>query len=296
MPRTGPFILVAIAITISVVAMAASPTATVAESGDWRTDPIWHDGKAEWALYDAVRPIYGVPRRYEATIFTNTQHQDPATTVKAVTPGAGTVEVFKHNLSEMIPTEHYTYRFLTTCFVERATLETMKIVFSSQEDCGATYKQFVVTDDAVAAESFCYFPAAGTRRERYDTPVDLAFHDALSLTLRDYPFDDASLPTIELDLVPDQTDTHATLSNPAAARVEHAGRETLSLPYGSVDSHHLRVTHQRDGGTRETNYWFAAEPGMQRVMVQYRGPYGVEYRLKRFGRWAYWNRGEAAPR
>lgn len=294
MVRVGVFVVGA-AVCISLLAVAGAPVRPEIAGGDWRTDPVWHDGKAEWALYDAVRPIYGVPRRYEATIFTNVQHQDPGTTVKAVTPGPGTVEVFKHNLSEMIPTEHYTYRFLTTCFVERATLAPMKVVFSSQEDCGATYKQFVVADDAVSAESHCYFPAAGTSRDRYDAPGALAFHDTLSLTLRDYPFDSPSPPTLQIDLVPDQTDTHATPAIPAPARVEYAGRETLTLPYGTLDAHHLRVTHRRDGGTQHSDYWFAADT-MQNVMVQYKGPYGVEYRLKRLGRWAYWNRNEERPR
>ena len=41
--------------------------------------------------------------------------------------------------------------------------------------------------------------------------------------------------------------------------------------------------------------WFAADPELLNVMVQYAGPYGVEYRLKKLGRWAYWDRGAPRP-
>jgi len=215
------------------------PTAS-ATATDWRDDPAWHAGPAEWALYDAVRPIYGVDRHYEATIFTNKQRMDPATTTKSSGDRAdGTIEVFKHNLSEMIPTENYTYRFLTTCFVRTDTLAPYKLVFSSQEDCGTTYKQILVEGDRVRAEQFCYFPESGAKTVEYAAPDDLAFHDTLSLTLRDYPFDAAEKPRLELDLVPDQTDTHETPLRPESATVEHVGEETVSVPYGRLPAHHL---------------------------------------------------------
>ncbi|MCP3906340.1 MAG: hypothetical protein GY715_22185, partial [Planctomycetes bacterium] len=72
-------------------------------------------------------------------------------------------------------------------------------------------------------------------------------------------------------------------------------RTTVTVPYGAVDAHHLRVTHERDGGVTETHYWFAADPALRRVMVRYEGPYGVRYALKKFGLWAYWNRNEPRP-
>ncbi|MCP3905367.1 MAG: hypothetical protein GY715_17200, partial [Planctomycetes bacterium] len=239
-------------------------------STSWRDDPAWHSGKAEWALYDAERPIYGTTRRYEATLFTNKQQMDPSTTTKAADwrdPNA--VEVFKHNLSEMIETEHYTYRFLTTSFVRADTLEPYKVVASTQEDCGTTFKKLVVDPDTVTAEQFCYFPGPGEDRTKYARPRDLALHDALSLTLRDYPFDAARHPKQRVTLVPDQTDTHRTSQRGSEAVIEYVERTTVTVPYGAVDAHHLRVTHERDGGVTETHYWFAADPALRRVMVRY---------------------------
>jgi hypothetical protein len=275
----------------AVVFAFTAPAPEGRPGGSWRTDPIWYEGKAEWALYDAVRPIYGVERRYEATLFTNKQSMDPETTTKA--SGSGGVEVFKHNLSEMIPTAHYTYRFVTTSFVETGSLAPYKVVASTQEDCGASYRQFVVDRGRVKARQFCYFPGAGEGMTEYVAPKRLAFHDALSLTLRDFPFDAPEKTT--LDLVPDQTDTHETSLVAANATVEYVGRETVTVPFGALDTHHLRVTHPRDGGTTTSDFWFAADPEMLHVMVKYAGPYGVRYELKKHGWWAYWNQSEPAP-
>ena len=81
-------------------------------------------------------------RRYEATIFTNKQRMDPGTTTKASSPDArGTIEVFKHNVSELVETENYTYRFLTTSFVSTAALAPYKVVASThilehRNECG----------------------------------------------------------------------------------------------------------------------------------------------------------------
>ncbi len=273
-----------------------APAVSVAAAPEWRSDPAWYDGSAEWAVYDAVRPIYGQGRTYQATIFTNKQQMDPKTTTKASDwRAAGNVEVFKHNCSEIIPTENYDYRMLTTAFIRTKDLSPMKVVASTQEFCGTTYKEFTCDGRNVDANMFCYFPEGGKETASYRQSDTLAFHDGLSLTLRDYPFESSEKPTMKLSLVPDQTDTHETGLRPADATVSYVGRETLNLPYGAVEAHHLRVTHARDGGTTTSNYWFAADVSMRHVMVQYEGPYGVEYKLKKLGWWTYWDRSQRKP-
>ena len=103
-PRWIPAGLLALAFAAAGLALASPQVAAPPVSdGAWRTDPAWNQGKAEWALYDAVRPIYGVNRRYEASLFTNKQRMEPGTATKARDwRNPATIEVFKHNLSEMI--------------------------------------------------------------------------------------------------------------------------------------------------------------------------------------------------
>ncbi|MCZ6837248.1 MAG: hypothetical protein O7G85_15845 [Planctomycetota bacterium] len=257
---------------------------------DWKTDPAWHQGKAEWALYDATRPVYGQPRAYEATIFTNKQRMDPETTTKASDwQDPRSIEVFKHNVSELIPTPNYVYRFLTTAFVRTDTLELFKLTASTQEDCGSTFKQFTQNQGTINEQSFSYFANEGERHVSFQAPDHLAFHDTLSLTLRDYPFQASIKPELELQLVPDQTSTHQTGATPAPARVRYVSLESISLPYGDLEAHHLVVEHETDGKSSQSEYWFASDPGMRHVMVKYEGPYGLRYELKRLDWWAYWS-------
>jgi hypothetical protein len=259
----------------------------------WRTDAAWHEGKAEWALYDAVRSIYGVPRSYEATIFTNREHLDPATGTKTLDHrAAGAVAVFKHTVSEIIPTENYTYRFLTSLHVQATSPGVVGLTMSSQEDCGSTFKRFTVRGGRVRADSYCYFPGAGERHVEYDGEPE--FHDAMLLTLRDRIADEI-VPEARLTLVADQTDIHATEPRPDSATLRYLGKEDVTVPFGRLLTHHFRIEHAADGGVTQSDYWLAADPGLRHVAVRYRGPYGVEYRLKKLGWWAYWDGSQARP-
>lgn len=267
---------------------AAEAVVSTETVGAWATDPAWNAGKAEWALYDATRMVYGAPRRFETTIFTNRQIMDRATTTKAATDAKGErVEVFKHNVSEMVPTANYVYRFLTTSFVQTTDLKPFKLVASTQEDCGATYHQFTIDNGIVSAAQFSYFPGEGAESTTYPATDDLAFHDMLTLTLRNYPFD-APREVQTIQLVRDQTDTHRVDQKPVRATVGYFGAETISVPFGTVRTHHLRVSHPHDGGAGFSDYWFAADDH-RHVLVQYEGPYSVTYRLKRLDWWAYWS-------
>jgi len=294
----APIVLIAAGVLATSVSDSTAPaTGSQTEQRSWRTDPAWYQGKAEWALYDAERFIYGEARSYEATIFTNKQHMETREghRVKADRQSSSTVEVFKHNVSEIIPTDNYDYRFLTTSFVRTDTLEPFKLVMSSQEDCGATYKQITFEGGdggQVDAISHCYFPETGDRNDSYRLPgksKHFHMHDDLTLALRDFPFDDPASADVMMKIIADQTHTRPTPTVIAEAQIHYEGRETISVPYGTLETHHLRITHEPMNDMGESHYWFAAdEANMRHVLVQYEGPYGVKYRLKRLDWWAYW--------
>jgi len=283
-------------------ATADSPGFEPALDASWRTDPIWYDGKAEYAVYDAVRPIYGKDRHYEAVLITNKQQMNPTTTTKSADWRApGQVEVFKHNLREVIPTENYVYKYLTTAFVRANDLTPFKLTMSSQEDCGATFKHFVADGKRVKADTFVYFPDGGPTHFEYTQEKHFRFHDDLSLTLRGYPFEDASKgDAMALSVVPDQTNTHATSIKPIPLAVVFEGMETLELPIGTVEAYRLRVgstggaenDSTMKGLDQRSTYWFAADGGSDwlHILVKYDGAYGVKYELKSKKRWAYWKR------
>ncbi len=268
---------------------AAKPQAALAQENPfeeftsaWRDDGVWHDGKAECAVYDATRTIYGVERRYQAKLFTNKEYADAKTKTKSATPGApgGGREAFKHHLREDVPTENYTYHFSTMVYVGASDLKSLKIDMGSQEDCGATFKQFVNHKGALTWHQSSYFPNEGHRSGEYAPPAGFVYQDALSLVLRGYPFDKPR--DVQVMLMPDQTTTKWSPPEAKSAVISYAGRETLDLPIGSTDAHHLKVAGH--------NYWFAADPKLRHIMVQYSGPGGVTNKLRSVERRAYWLR------
>ncbi|MFW6060555.1 MAG: hypothetical protein ACODAQ_10255 [Phycisphaeraceae bacterium] len=259
---------------------------------DWRRNAIWDDGKAECAVYAATREIYGQSRQYTARLFTNTEHASPETFTKSAN-GTGR-HVFKHHLREDIPTEKYSYHYSTMAYVGVDDLKSLKLDMGSQEDCGATFKQYVNHAGEMRWRQFSYFPNEGHKAGEAQPPANFAFQDALSLVLRGYPFDAPPEEPIELALLADQTSNKWSPTFLFPTRLSYVGRETLELPIGEVAVYHLRVVEPIKNTTREHDYWFAAEgdhvedaPGLH-IMVRYEGPNGQTYQLREVRRCAYW--------
>lgn len=267
------------------LSLASSLTPT----GDWSRDPAWFQGKAEWALYDAQRAIYGKQRAYEATLFTNTQLMDPKTSTKCNQNVSGAIEVFKLNLSEQIPTENYVYRFLTTSFVHRADLSLYKLTTSTQEDCGSTFGQFLDEGNGVTFQQYNYFPGPGQANGNLGSSTELTFFNALPLTLRNFPFptDQTTPTTIKVNLIADQTTTKRPNNKSRQATITYEGREKLTVPIGAIWTHHLSLIMEGDDARQATHFWMAEDA--RHVMVKYTNPNGTSYRLKRLAWWAYWN-------
>ncbi len=257
----------------------------------WRDHPIWHDGQAEVALYEATRTIYGKPRRYSARLYTNKEHASAKSKTKSA-DGRGRA-VFKHHLREDIATENYHYHFSTMCYVGTNDLKSLKLEMGSQEDCGATFKQYVNHAGTCVWRQHSCFPNEGHASGSYPPEKRFVFQDALGLVLRGYPFEHP-LAGLDLLVLPDQTTTQHSGPKPVPMRLTFVGRDTLELPVGNVEAYHLRLTttpaDRQDAVVHD--YWFAqaAAPPWLHVMVQYQGPAGLTYRLERLERRAYWRR------
>lgn len=268
-----------------VLASEASDDPFAGFTRGWRDDPVWYDGLAECAEYEATRTIYGQARHYTAHIFTNKENVSPETFTKS-SDGTGRA-VFKHHVREDVPTKNYTYHFSTMAYVGTDDLKSLKLDMGSQEDCGATFKQYVNHAGTLRWRQMSYFPDEGERSGEMQPGKSFAFQDALTLLLRGYPFNNPP-KTLELQMLRDQTDTHLTLPNELSGGVsivKYRGEETLDLPIGEVQAHHLVVWLAPDW---EEHYWFASDAKQLHVLVQYRGSRGVSYKLKTLERRAYW--------
>lgn len=258
--------------------------ALLVPADSWRTDRAWYDGLAEKCTYEATRTIYGVERRYEACAYTNKELVDPRTGVKA--EGAEGLEVFKHHWSERVPTERYDYDFSTMTYSRADDLAAWKLTASTQEDCGASFKEVWRDGSKLLWSDSVYFPGAGRREGRLDG--DTLFFDALTLALRGYDFE--ARKDRELSLLPMQKDTHAVSFEPERRTVRFVGTSELELPVGRVRAHELALLEP--DGSVEARYWFAADgtaPWMH-ALVRFEGPQGITYKLKKHERLAYWKR------
>jgi hypothetical protein len=269
----------------------ANPFASFATA--WRDDPVWYDGLAEIAIYDATRTIYGKQRHYKATLYTNKEKASSKTFTKSDSNSGR--EVFKHHLREDVATENYDYHFSTMAYVGTSDLKSLKIDMGSQEDCGATFKQYINhappgQPSVVQWRQFSYFPKEGHKRGQYEATNNFTFANSLSLVLRGYPF--AEPRDISLTTLADQRSNKLTDAQPIQTVVQYVALETIDIPLGQIEAHHLRVSYISDESTESViqHYWFAADASLLHVLVQYTGPNGQTYRLRSVERRAYWKR------
>jgi hypothetical protein len=255
-------------------AFAAVFASVGARADDWKVDPVWHDGLVEKAVYSASRVVYGKPRPYTAIVFTNKEQHDTATMTKA-DKSKQTVEVWKHNHVEDIPTPNYTYHYVTTSHLTVDGLRLTRLDCSSQEFCGTSFKQYVdVPGKGLDYWSFSYMPEAGRKAETIQVTGGAAVaQDSLPLYLRDYDF--ANRPIVKLALLPSQKSNRPTASQPVAAEVRGRGEEDGAY----------RVDLHVDGKVAGT-YWMAKD--RLHVMVKYRGADGQAYDLREVSRVNYW--------
>lgn len=256
--------------------------------GGWRTDPVWNDGQAEVAVYQAEREIYGALRTYRATVYTDKEHVDPRTTCKSA-DGPG-LEVFKQHWRERIPTPNYDYDYSTMSYTLAADLAPYKLTMSSQEDCGASWKElWRDADGRWLWNASDYFPGGGNRSGKLGSPKDLAIEDALALVLRGYDFEHPAERT--LALVPFQRFNTATSLEPVPAALRYLGREELELPIGKLPAHALGLFDAN--GNALARYWFHAEGAAPwlHVLLQWERPaQKIRCQLVSLTRKAYWKR------
>ncbi|MEA2734764.1 MAG: hypothetical protein QOE14_1215 [Humisphaera sp.] len=263
---------------LALVAMGATARA----ESSWANDPIWHDGLVEKAVYTASRVVYEKPRAYEAIFFTNKEQHDTRTMTKAL-KSTTTIEVWKFNQVEVVPTPNYDYKYVTTAHLEVTGLWLTRMESSSQEFCGTSFKQYLRASSRVPDNwgfdyfGFSYMPESPRVQEYVSTgsfPSAVAA-DSLPLWLRNFDF--TGKTAMKIALLPSQKSNHPTDYKPAQAEVRYAGEEG--------DAHRLEV---HVAGKLTGTYWMAKDPTRLHIMLKYRGADAQQYDLKSVERVNYW--------
>src|SRR5436309_14993759 len=87
---------------------------TEAANPEWGGNPIWDDGLAEVAKYQARRTVYAKARVFESIYITVKEDFTPKYYAKADSPSGQSIPVLKLNMVSTIPTDNYDYRYLTS--------------------------------------------------------------------------------------------------------------------------------------------------------------------------------------
>ncbi len=242
---------------------------------EWKHDKTWYDGLVEKAVYSASRVVYGTPRVYDAVFIICKEKHDRATLTKA-NQSSDTIEVWKFNQVEDIPTPNYTYHYLTTVHFTTKDWLLTRLDCGESEWCGTSFKQIIrrADDSGWDYRAFSYMPEAGAVRTKLTARSLFLPMDGLPLALRDFDF--AAKKEVSFSTYRSQKSNQQTIGPVMSAEVHFAGEEP--------DGYKLEVSI--DGKLAGT-YWFAKD--RLHVMTRYESADASQkYELKSLNRVNYW--------
>ncbi len=239
---------------------------------------IWDDGLAEMSYYRAIDTIYGKPRPYTRVVLVNRQWMHPQTGIKTDLITSDSVPVFKLNMVEEIPTENYNYRYQTTMFLERHHLKPFKMVASSQEWCGTTFKHLRWSDGELTVKNFSYIPNEGDTTSTINT--DAVPYESLLLIARDVV---ASGQSRTLNVLNPMRSRHGIEPQVTPATLTIGDRSHVTTPIGTMCT--VRVNVQWSG--QPTSFVVESMPPYRLIRYRTGGNKGT---LEQIERRAYWDR------
>jgi hypothetical protein len=242
---------------------------------EWKNDKIWYDGLVEKAVYSASHVVYGKPRAYEATFIICKEKHDRATLTKA-DKSTDTIEVWKFNQVEDIPTPNYTYHYLTTVHLSTKDWMLTRLDCGESEWCGASFKQIVRLPDESGWDyrAFSYMPEAGAVRTKLTSDKLFLPVDSLPLALRDFDF--AAKKDVSFATYRSQKSNQQTVGAVMSAVAHFAGED--------ANGYKLQVSVD---GQLFATYWFAND--RLHVMTRFEASDRSQtYELKSVDRVNYW--------
>lgn len=263
-------------------AIDSNPTGSDGPS-EWGLDPVWDDGQAEVATYEAERVVYQKTRRFEAVLITVKEDFNTALYVKADGPydGKDLLTVLKLNVLSEIQTENYPYRYMTSLFIDRAQpMRVVKMTTSSQEWCGTTFKEFVGWGDSPKLVFHSYFDNQGDGSYPLGLRDGDLLEDQLPVSLRSLPFKPGL--TFTTHLLESQITNRASAPKVLDATITVVGQEPAETGMGMIPSWNVEVK----AGQLVQHYWF--EQAYPNILTRFTSSDGRQLVLKDRTRRKYW--------
>ena len=245
-------------------------------------DPMWDDGNAEIASYDAREARYGILRDGEAILISVKEDLDALTLVKADGPRHGElVTAVKLNTVLSVPAGVYTYRQMASSWLLRETARPIKLAVGSQEWCGLTHKTMTIRGPEALMRESSYFGAEGERVFVVAVGPETVLFDTLPLWLRTLDLEETGVRTVQL--VESEISNRALPPVARAADVEVQTPRPIDVAAGSFDT--VPVEVRREGATDV----FFLQREAPHTLVRWDRADGGRWSLHWVRRAAYWD-------
>ncbi len=252
---------------------------------DWANNPLWDDGQAEVAIYDATKEIYGKSRSFEYAYILVKEEFNESYHVKTDDYERDDLyPVMKINKFCRIETQKYPYHFLTSVFIHRGNPEDLhKLTHTSQEWCGNTSKHFLEQGGKYQFDYMSYFDGEGNDRTKISKGP--WFEDQLSYTLRTLKFRDGLL--FDVDIYPSQISNSVERPRAVSAHAEVSKADSSDLAdidQSFIDSPWKVVVTKASEG--EITFWINGS--YPNYLLKMESSDGRSLQLKELKRDKYW--------
>lgn len=256
----------------------------------------WTDGHAELAGYTLEQPRYKEQRSGTAVLIFVREDFAGSVRVKADPgnhPASDVFPVLKLNTIKAFQTGIYQYNLMTSAFTTfkpalgRPAGAAAKIVFSSQEWCGALFEELLFDPSSIRMERFSYFDGEADEKKILEYPEGAITVDALPILVRQIqtrllgPGETRELPT--LPSLERARLTHQKFAWAKAKISRSAKPEKVTVPAGSFSAD---VWTFDLGGTEK--YIYRVESEEPRRLLEWEGPEGERGKLLGAKRLKYW--------
>lgn len=255
----------------------------------------WRDGRAELSGYTLSQSRYGADRTGTAVLIVVTEPFSESARVKADPgrhPPEDVMDVVKLNFIKDFQTGIYDYNLMTSAFLQleahsgRPAGALAKLVFSSQEWCGALFEELLFGRDQVTQRRFSYFDGEGDQLGEFAMAENGITVDALFLRVRGFGGQlvapGQALPLRVLPRLEWARLHHRDLAFVEGTLRRDAEATTKSVPAGRFSVDHYRLE------TADFRYDFWVGRAAPHPLVAWQGPDGEYAEMKGSARLKYW--------
>ncbi len=263
---------------LALLCLAAAP-----KSEEFGSHPLWDDGKAELSLYDVEEPRYGTARRFEARMIVVKEDLLLDTHVKSdrgPIPGQ-TQEVLKLNHLRLIPTGTYDYHQMLSAYLERPSLQPVKLSMAHFESCGITFVELLTGAGSLKQVSHSYWDGEADRALSIPFAREDLLADALPLQLRGMDF--SRTAPLAVKVLPSQIGGRVAKPVLVPMTLTFKPAPRLEVPAGAFEA----IEAELQGPEGKARFFF--ESSFPHRLIRMENAAGGVYTLRKSLRLDYWN-------